>query len=487
MQIDSSLIFILILILVLLLFLVVVTLGILFYRQLRHIRFLSTQLARHSNQTTSLQTPAPRIQAGKIIISDSLNSTLYEIESVRKVESDYEETRLNRRQLTALNVLFPAAPSLAQNGILLTSNLYKLNFPAEAAQKIADGSWSIMSAADEGVRAIAVDGKNVIQAHGSLHQLTRLRTIAIGVVVWQALAIVTAQKFLSDINRRLARIDKKLGKIQDFLESQQYSRLRSNLSYVQNIANMLNNPDLEMSEGWVYLSQFESIERECMQDMHHLRMQMKKVYQSFQGQPLEAFFNAGENLKAAQELAIDYEEKLDAYLVAASIRGLAAQTRCAISPSYSLSLERLSAIKDDFSAREEDVRGFYDLVKKRLPELTDLFDGENEKKKKLAKTIGDSQERLQPKITGTKKFLSHVEGAIQQQIQAISQPVSLYIEVDKDGQVTKVWREKLGIPEDDFDENFEFEREEPKLFYCPECNLPFKSPQLVQEHQRRLH
>jgi len=60
-----------------------------------------------------------------------------------------------------------------------------------------------MESLDGGIRAIAVDGKNVIQGAGSLNLATGIKLTASVMAVWQVLAIVTAQAFLIDINKQL--------------------------------------------------------------------------------------------------------------------------------------------------------------------------------------------------------------------------------------------------------------------------------------------
>src|SRR5439155_1734836 len=85
--------------------------------------------------------------------------------------------------------------------------------------------------------------------------------------VWQVMAIVTQQKFLADIDRRLAAIERGVAAVQEWLEDDRKGKVIGNLNYLRQIAAVLMDHRLTMVDTLTYNQQIEQIERECDQIM----------------------------------------------------------------------------------------------------------------------------------------------------------------------------------------------------------------------------
>ena len=427
MQIDITLILFLIVALIFM-----ASLAIYYWRRGK---YQPTQLSQPKEASTPNYMSETDIEPNKIIFPG------VEIARYQKTEMDnYEEIQLNEKTLIGFSSWFQQAPNLAQSGAQIMLNTYTLTFKPEIAKGIADGSLKIMESLDGGIRAVAVDGNNIMRGGGSLNPAMGLKSMAGVMAVWQVLAIVTAQKFLADINKQLEKIHKNLEEIKNFLENQQDAKLIGSLKYLQDIHDTLSSQSFDNVEFGAFLNQLEAIERECNEIMFSLERQMEKVHVDFKKQPLQAKLNIQEHLTVSRQLLTDYERLARSYLIAVAVKCLAYQTRYAILSNPNLTLRRLSTLKTDLSIWSENRRNFYELVGKRLPELNSwIDDGEDEQRQLELKLnrVKDSVKRMDIDI---QKLVSETEGNIRNHLQEISQPVSLLVELNEDGQIVKTWK-----------------------------------------------
>ena len=399
-----------------------------------------TQLSQPKNTSTPIYMSEIDTEPNKIILGN-INDPWGEIARYPKIEMDnYEEFQLNEKTLIGFSNWFQQAPNLAQSGAQMMMNTYTLTFKPEIAKGIADGSLKIMESLDGGIRTVAVDNNNIMRGVGSLNPATGIQSLANVMIVWQILAVITAQKFLADINQQLVQINKDLKEMKTFLENQQYSALIGNLEYIQGIQDILNSQSFDNVEFGVFLHQLEAIERECTKIIRTLESQMATVYVNFERQPLKAKINVKENFIASSQLINDYQRLERGYLVAVAVRCLASQTRCAIPSNRNVALRRLSTLQTEISTWNENRRSFYQLVSERLPELTSLFDDGKEKRRKIRNEMYPNKNSLARMGENIQKLVLETENNIRNQIQENSQPLSLLVELNEDGQIIKTWK-----------------------------------------------
>lgn len=423
--------------------------------------YLPARLSEPNEVAKAIHLSEADTEPNKLILG-KMNDPWGEIVRYQKTENDsYEEFHLDKKSLIGLSGLFQQAPNLAQSGAQMVLNTYTLSFKPEIAKGIADGSLKIMESLDGGVRAIAVNakGKEVIQGVGSLHLAEGIKLTAGLMAVWQVLAVVTAQAFLMDINKQLVKINKEIEDVKNFLEHQQYAMLIGNLKYIQSIRDVLSGQNFESLEFGVFLNQLEHIERECTQIMVALELQMDTVYADFEKQPLRAYISAQENLIASKKLITSHEQQARNYLIAASVRGLAAQTRCAIPSNRNLALTRLSTLQTELSTWKENQQKFYKLVSERVPELidwsdskfynrvsallpslTDRFNGRQKKQIQLKDKMQTSQDSVNQMGDLLQKSVLETTNNVRNQLQENSQPLSLLVELNEHGQIIKTWK-----------------------------------------------
>jgi len=358
----------------------------------------------------------------------------------RSAADQYEELQLPETTRIQLSSWFQHAPSLAMNSAQLMANTYTLTFKPEIAKGIADGSLKIMGSNQGGFRAKAVDVGRKMRGEGTLNPTTKLRFAASVTMTWQVLAVITAQQFLSDINKQLVELNKGIADIKDFLEHQQYAALVGNLQYLNTIQETLNRGQLENSEVTTFLNQIEQIDRESGQMMIALQSQMEQILADFKEQPLSAKFSAQAYAQEAKELVAVYEYHAHHYLVAVSVKGLAAQTRCALPASRKLALERLQALEANLDTWTNHRHQFYQTVERRLPELQTWFGDYQTIREQLKTAAQTSQDKLNEAGEQVRALIAHTGQTLKTQLAAENQPLSLLVELNDQGQITKTWK-----------------------------------------------
>jgi hypothetical protein len=114
-----------------------------------------------------------------------------------------------------------------------------LKFSPEVTQGLNKGIYHLQSSVD-GVQAVARDAQGRIVEHGRLFQ-AGMSPVAGVAIAWQILAIITAQKFLSDINKRLANIESAINEIKGMIDLQEWSKIEGAYKYLAENLNKLKN------------------------------------------------------------------------------------------------------------------------------------------------------------------------------------------------------------------------------------------------------
>jgi len=130
-----------------------------------------------------------------------------------------------------------------------------LKFSPEVTQGLMDGIYHLQSSS-EGIQAVARNAQGRIVEHGKLVQagISPVAGVAIG---WQILAIITAQKYLSLINKRLANIESAISEVKEMIDSIQWSAIQGAYKYITDKFNKLKNTPLTKEEMQVLFNQIE--------------------------------------------------------------------------------------------------------------------------------------------------------------------------------------------------------------------------------------
>lgn len=194
---------------------------------------------------------------------------------------------------SGLNSIFQHAPSLATNVATASSNIFTLTASSELQKGLAKGSLAWMKALniEGGIRGTVVSkSTNLIQGQGVLLQASTLQSLNVVAAVWQVMAMITAQKFLSDINKHLGQINSQLQKLNSYLEQKDHSEQMGILKYLTEIKDTITLQRLDRDELLVYLNQIEMIEQKTSQQFFFYSLRIKEILVDFKDQPLNKGF-----------------------------------------------------------------------------------------------------------------------------------------------------------------------------------------------------
>ncbi|MEI7769356.1 MAG: hypothetical protein WCI67_05175 [Chloroflexales bacterium] len=160
--------------------------------------------------------------------------------------------------------LLRAAPgvALAANAAV-TCGAYALRFAPHVTAQLAGGQATLMHAIDGGVRAIAVNGQGKIVAHGTLLPLAGVSPAVAALGVWQALAVITAQHYLADIQLQLRQIAGAVAALRQWHEDRELGQIVSDHAYLERTRDLLLGGPIHEAERGAIIGQLDHIERQA--------------------------------------------------------------------------------------------------------------------------------------------------------------------------------------------------------------------------------
>lgn len=222
------------------------------------------------------ETPVPKdsppeaepFRPSKIMIANDMNHPLVEIEPFDATrQMKFEQIYLPSSSISKLSAMLQPASNILSNAVIGSGKYYMVTFT---------GNPVTLLQTKEGVyKAVAVGQNGKIQELGNVQQWTR--GLAVTVAVWQVLAVITAQKFLSDINERLMNIEEGIADIKQFLVQERSSKITGNYEHLKAYAATIQNGSFTQLDCQTLDNQLESIERECSQITEHLTMELDDI------------------------------------------------------------------------------------------------------------------------------------------------------------------------------------------------------------------
>lgn len=270
-----------------------------------------------------------RANYSKLVIGD-IDNPFAEIEPFEPEthHGTHKKVPLTSTQMGELGAIFQHIPGLASNLLTATSNTYIMRFSPEVAKGIADGTYSIMKAAEGGIRAIAVDSQGKIVGQAALLSASSLQLVAAVTVVWQGLAIITAQYYLSEINSKLEDIKKELIAIKEHMEARDYSILQSSLKQIKEISLTLESPELDKDERNASINELKSIERDCGEVYYTYHKLMEKEFRIFDKSDFSDFWQP--KFGEAVRKGLSYVNYAEVTIKAIFVQMLSVLLRCSI-------------------------------------------------------------------------------------------------------------------------------------------------------------
>jgi|GEM_PF-5817355 len=426
-----------------LLFFFAVVIWLLWYQRRRNTSTRVASLSTPSETSTSSVTPSyseSPISADR----DEIPAPLIFFEPAATLgEANTRSLSLSQPVKDALAVLAKRAPNLALKGGQLAQQSFKIVFSPAARKGFANGALALMNSAG-GFRATAVSVETGKIAHqGLLVPANAMKTATVVVAAWEVLAIVTAQKYLSDINKKLAHLEKGVDGIKSRIDTDRSGKLQAQLNYLRRISQIIRDSQFSETEVAAFLNRLEGIEIDSEQIMEASRERLSKIREKASSSDYDSlgFEDAQQQIENYLD---EYNTEGTAYFMAAYTRVAVCHIRSSNLPTTpSLSALRLEDIKEDISSSKEEIDKFRKFLERdAIPKVMGWFTWKETDKK--------AQNQLEHNLTNTHSRLigysNELEGYWTQVARGIenrrlaegSQPLELLIEIDSSGNVSSV-------------------------------------------------
>ncbi len=266
------------------------------------------------------------------------------------------EIELSNPQREALSHAILATGQVGQaalNTAVASTSLVQMTMSSQLAASVAGGSARMMSAAGGGFHG-AVVGPGGIAGQAVFNSAAALRGVAGVAAVWQVAAMVTAQKHLADINKRLASVERGVQKIEDILINERLGALLGHLTSHQETSQFMRVGDWHEAEVELRTVKLEDIELEARQIMYATERCAQGFLKGFDESSSGRTF--GEESKELKRLLSDFEFTIKELLLAVQVRTLTVQMRSALPLCRSATTMRLDALRADID-RLGELRG----------------------------------------------------------------------------------------------------------------------------------
>jgi hypothetical protein len=360
------------------------------------------------------------------------NSPIAELESftLRKGEKLAALSETNGLPLF-LSPLLQRLPELFNKGSEALGLVYRVKFSPEITRGLINGTSKLLQTASGTLKATAVsaNGSALIQEGANvIGTATNPATIAL--IVWQVAAIVTAQKYLADIDHKLKALESQLSEIASLLQDQMFGKLKAYVTQLEVKFSAIKRGALSESDYISFGCFFDNVEHDCVSMLETSKDQILQIRK-------RALSAANNKDKAA---LLNECESMDTYSrlwsAAAYTRLVATQVKCLLPSdqcSVSAELADMAAKSADFSsARHKFLREWRQKIEK------------NGKRERLAIFLSKHHPQVAKSLLRCNKLakdrefhLSEVHSAtarmLAQRAQRLSQPLEIQICTKADG------------------------------------------------------
>lgn len=318
----------------------------------------------------------------------------------------------------------------------------------ELAKAMNDGSATFMRSKEVAgaFRGPIVDGSNKVVGQASFRVDDAAKVASIATCLWQVAAIATSQKYLADIDRRLAGIEKGLGDVKGWLYDKETAKIASNAYWMKQHLDSLKALSLDAGDWVVIKSQLETIERESVEATLFFCDQAAKLNVELQKPFFDNRHKLDENRTALTE-QMDHLAKCYAAATAALfVRGMANQARLVLSGSTHLQEPRIDGITSHKEKVDAEAERALAALHTRIETIEHWWGWFWEKGKatelkaqmqfthqELRKEIGSKQDRMREAVSGWQRLL-------EEKGQNDGRPLVLLADLDAQGSVVRLHR-----------------------------------------------
>lgn len=324
---------------------------------------------RPSNEGLVEKTEPDERKPEKWVIGDannpivSLVPVIYDAKKLEILSSAHDEIGLPQPALDRLQALLRSVPDIIQSAENLSS--YKVTFSAGTMLGLQTGTLELTQTSGNRWLAVA-QGVNTKKFVEIGHATGQLSSIAPVTVVWQIMAVITAQKFLAVIDKRLLGLEHGVLEIINWLRTEQKGELRAIYAYLQQIAPALEEGQCSPVDTFTYSSTIEQIELRCSSVINASKLRLQPT--------IDALTTATQTKKSIKKPEYDkhlaaLKEHRGDILSAVYIRLRATQLKALLPVNQRIVCNRLDDIGLEVDLFTKTIDNAFDMLEVYAPEL----------------------------------------------------------------------------------------------------------------------
>jgi hypothetical protein len=334
---------------------------------------------------------------------------------------------------------------VASDWLIKLANLYGLSsgvrtleirFSSEVARELAKGNLELMRSAI-GNRPLAVNPNN-----GRVREIATLANgvnpVAAATFAWQILAFATAQKYLADINKRLANIEHDVGDIRQFLFDNHESELVASYGYLRQVTSAIAAGKLSFEDVIIIGSQLEDIERQCSRVMEHSYRGCQRTIDETKAEHSKKLHNLESFIQYSQKRGDKFRQYGRMSLLALSVRIVATYLRATLPLDKMIAHNRVEHLRQSVEEFDSFRRSFALKLWNTCDTMDAVFRFEAtiEASKCLAKSkIASVDDMLAQKQVELERAIAYVEQRLSQG-SGLETPLRWYAQIDSENKVT---------------------------------------------------
>lgn len=407
--------------------------GVDILRQDSHINKKSQKIEINSAQGTVPSVPIPDVGAGLApeLENAAILQDLFELEEISPTEVIVMEKELGiTEEASYLQVFGELVKSSGH--VKQASAAFKICFKPDVERGLRTGVFKLMSRLNGNKQLTAVDaaGGNRVVGNGWIEVAKADRLIALSSLAWQGMALITAQKFLSDINRTMKEVKAAIDDIKHLHEAEIEGKLIGWQRYIQQAAERLAG-NINETERQAIAVQLEEIHRLSIQEYFASEDRLKRK--------IDVLCDVMRDKNADNDTAESVEGKcLDVEKEASRLLGfakinvanmIAMNMRLDFRPDIGLG-DSHRLLKDSLCEVAQGIDKSLRLASKLTTGIFSFESTAKEVRKSLKKKIGTLSSRIHEQQVAQIKLISSIR-------ERLGQSQSLYYRIDKHGHVAQ--------------------------------------------------
>lgn len=287
-----------------------------------------------------------------------INNSNALFKNVEEVEGD---TQLFKNIITSLN------PELGKLGLnFINMKQMRVSFSPEVQLGLETGAYKLMESGSN-QKTVAIDSSTgKIKEIGNLSG--RINPATIATLAWQFLAMVTAQKYLVDIDKKLSEINIALNDIRNYFKKETESKIIGNFNVLIDILETfkMKKQSLNNNDITVYGGELKRIYTECSQLTELLKEDLNKELFNFKNKANNKKTNNKEVTPSLKTVEIAFQNYC--FLLNMRVLNIQLQSYLPISSDFS-GLNRIKEELDNLQVLKDDlINNSYEQLSKQLSE-----------------------------------------------------------------------------------------------------------------------